>query len=75
MLGRPGSGQGEDERDALKHVLSGGMFGTPKSAGQICRKFHFPNALKILAACKAEFEKKIVALNGITESFLPIFEI
>ena len=37
--------RGEDERDTLRHVLSGGMSGTPKSAGQICRKFHFPNAL------------------------------
>ena len=45
LLGRPTSGRGEDERDTLRHVLSGGMSGTPKSAGQICRKFHFPNAL------------------------------
>ena len=37
--------RGEDERDTLRHVLSGGMSGTRKSAGQICRKFHFPNAL------------------------------
>ena len=49
--------RGEDERDTLRHVLSGGMSGTPKSAGQICRKFHFPNALESLIYLKLDIRK------------------
>ncbi|KJA13161.1 hypothetical protein HYPSUDRAFT_220948 [Hypholoma sublateritium FD-334 SS-4] len=61
-----------------RHVLSGGESGTPKSAGQICRKFHFTDALpkpdptnEPVSNISITMESETVALTSEQPSRLP----